>query len=320
MTSTHIDIHAHLWTGEYLDLLASYGRTGTEVHRGLGAGATAAELEARFALNDSAGVGHQILSVSPAVPHFANESHAVHAAQYVNDLYADLVAQYPERFSAFAALPLPHLDSALKELTRALDELHMVGATVTTDVLGKALTEPEFAPLFEELNRRGSVLYVHPSGMDAHSSLVADHNMRWMVGAPLEDTIAVMQLILAGVPSRYPDLKIVNSHFGGALPMLLQRADNQYGWESPDTPERPSVAARRMWYDTVGHGHVPALRAAAESFGVDRLILGTDFPYESGDIFRRAIAYIQDTLSPADADAVLRANAAVMLGRTAPAR
>jgi hypothetical protein len=72
-------------------------------------------------------------------------------------------------------------------------------------------------------------------------------------------------MILAGIPSRYPNVRIIDSHLGGALPMLIQRADNQYGWESPQTPEKPSVAARRMWFDTVSHGHVLALRAAAET-------------------------------------------------------
>ena len=115
-----------------------------------------------------------------------------------------------------------------------------------------------------------------------------------MVGAPVEDTISIMQLITHGIPARYPDIKIINSHLGGALPMLLQRADDQYRWEAPDTPERPSVAARRMWYDTVGHGHVPALRCAIDSFGADRLLLGTDFPYENGDTFVRAVDYIND--------------------------
>jgi len=131
------------------------------------------------------------------------------------------------------------------------------------------------------------VLYLHPAGNSACTPLIKDFSLTWMVGAPVEDTFSVMQLITRGIPSRYPDIKIINSHLGGALPMLLQRADNQYLWEYPDTPELPSTAARRMWYDTVGHGHVPALRCAAESFGADRLVLGTDFPYEAGDIFVR---------------------------------
>ena len=136
-----------------------------------------------------------------------------------------------------------------------------------------------------------------------------------MVGAPVEDTISTMQLITRGIPSRYPDIKIINSHLGGALPMLLQRADDQYKWESPDTPEAPTVAARRMWYDSVGHGHIPALRCAAESFGADRLVLGTDFPYEAGDIFVRAVSYISAAGLPAgQAEAILERNAMELLG------
>jgi 6-methylsalicylate decarboxylase len=122
------------------------------------------------------------------------------------------------------------------------------------------------------------------------------------------------QLITHGIPSRFPNIKIINSHLGGALPMLLQRADNQYQWEAPNTPERPSEAARRMWYDTVGHGHAPALRCAVESFGADRLVLGTDFPYEAGDIFVRAVDYIRDSgLNEDDAQAILERNAMALL-------
>ena len=136
-----------------------------------------------------------------------------------------------------------------------------------------------------------------------------------MVGAPVEDTISIMHLITRGIPARYPDITIINSHLGGALPMLLQRADDQYRWEAPDTPERPSVAARRMWYDTVGHGHVPALRCAIDSFGADRLLLGTDFPYENGDTFIRAVDYINDPQIGTDAAcAILDQNATALLG------
>jgi aminocarboxymuconate-semialdehyde decarboxylase len=87
---------------------------------------------------------------------------------------------------------------------------------------------------------------LHPAGNSAGTPLIKDFSLTWMVGAPVEDTISVMQLITRGIPSRYPNIKIINSHLGSALPMLLQRADNQYQWEYPDTPELPSVAARRM--------------------------------------------------------------------------
>jgi aminocarboxymuconate-semialdehyde decarboxylase len=306
------DVHAHLWTDTYLDLVEAYGQD-TSVHRDLGAGGNTAELEARFALMESAGVDRQVLSVSPRAPHFVDQAQAVRAAQLTNDEYAEYVRRYPQRFSAFAALPLPHMDATLKELSRCLDALGMLGATVTTDVLGIPLSDPSLTPLWEELDRRGTVLYIHPSGVAARSPLIAEHHMTWMVGAPVEDTISVTQLLLAGIPSRYPNVKIIISHLGGALPMLLQRIDNQYGWEAPGAPEKPSDAARRLWYDTVGHAHVPAIRAAAETLGADRLVLGTDFPYEDGDLFRRAISYIQEGLGD-DAVGVLDRNAASLLG------
>ena len=187
------------------------------------------------------------------------------AAHFVNDQYAELVERHPDRFRAFAALPLPHVDEAVEETRRALDELHMAGVTMTTTVLGRALVDAGFEAVFAELDRRGSALYLHPAGNSACSPLIGEHHLTWMVGAPVEDTVSIMQLITRGFPTRYPNIKFINSHLGGALPMLLQRADNQYQWEAPDTPEQPSVAARRMWYDTVGHGHVPALRAAIDS-------------------------------------------------------
>ncbi|WKU43293.1 amidohydrolase family protein [Streptomyces sp. VNUA116] len=293
-----IDVHAHIWTDAYLDLVQAYGKTDTATQRGLGAGTSDADIEARFALMDEAGIAQQVLSVAPQSPHFTDRDHAVRAARTANDLYAEVVRRWPDRFRAFAALPFPHTDAALEELRRALDDLGMVGACTTTSVLGRSVADPAFEPVFEELDRRGSVLHVHPAGTGAESPLIAGHRLTWSIGAPVEDTVAAMHLVLAGVPSRLPRMKIVLSHLGGALPMVLSRADRQYAWEAPDIPEKPSAAARRMWYDTVGHGHVPALWAAVESLGADRLLLGTDFPYQAGGEFLAATGYIRHSGLP----------------------
>ena len=303
-----IDVHAHLWSESYLELMAGLG-VPTQAQRGIGAGSTDEELAARFAQMDAAGVDLQVLSVPPVSPHLPDEAAATGAARVVNDEYAEAVAKHPDRFRAFAALPFPHTDAAVKELTRALDDLGMAGAAVTTSVLGRGLGDARFEPVYEELNRRGSVLYVHPAGEGAGSELIAGHNLTWSVGAPIEDTVAIMHLILAGIPSRYPNMRIIASHLGGALPMLLNRADHQVPWEAPDTPELPSVAVRRMWFDTVGHDHAPALRAAVDSFGADRLVLGTDFPYQD---YQAAIDYVGRTLSAEDATTILDANAAAL--------
>ena len=309
-----IDVHAHYWTEGYLDLLADLGKADAGAARGIGAGG-GAELEARLRLMDRAGVEIQVLSACPQSPYGQDKQKAARAARFVNDQYAELAGRQPGRFRAFAALPMPHVDESVGEMGRALDELHMAGVAMNTTVLGRALVEPDYEPVFAELNRRGAVLYLHPAGNGACSPLISNYQLTWMVGAPVEDTISIMQLITHGIPARYPDIKIINSHLGGALPILLQRADDQYSWEAPDTPEPPSVAARRMWYDTVGHGHVPALRCAIDSFGADRLLLGTDFPYENRDIFVRAVDYINDPqIGTTAARAILDQNASALLG------
>jgi aminocarboxymuconate-semialdehyde decarboxylase len=309
-----IDVHAHYWTDDYLDLLVDLGKADAGAARGIGAGG-GAELEARLRLMDRAGVQMQVLSACPQTPYGQDAQKAARAARFVNDQYADLVQSHPDRFRAFAALPMPHLEESIGELRRALDELDMTGVAMNTSVLGRALVEPDFEPVFDELNRKGAMLYLHPAGNSACTPLIRNYHLTWMVGAPVEDTISIMQLITHGIPARYPDIKIINSHLGGAVPMLLQRADDQYRWEAPDTSEPPSVAARRMWYDTVGHGHVPALRCAIDSLGADRLLLGTDFPYENEDTFVRAVDYINDPqIDPVAARAILDQNASALLG------
>src|SRR5215470_14779261 len=173
-----IDVHAHFWTDAYLDLVAALGKHDTAKQRGMGAG-DGAELEARLALMDRAGVEVQVLSASPQLPHGADAAAAVTAARYVNDLYAELKARHPGRFLAFASLPLPHIDASFAEMARALDELGMVGVAMTCTIMDQPVVDSPAAQLFGELDRRGSVLYLHPAGNAACSPLIAGYGGTW---------------------------------------------------------------------------------------------------------------------------------------------
>ncbi|HWB99269.1 MAG TPA: amidohydrolase family protein, partial [Bryobacteraceae bacterium] len=309
-----IDVHGHLWTNDYLDLMDKYGKKDTWVQRNKGAGISEDEIQKRFAMMDSVGIGIQALSICPQAPHFENKEHAVTAAKKANDLYVEAVQKWPKRFLAYVALPLPHVDESLKEIERMLGQKGFVGATIATSIMNRSIADPAFLPVYEELNRRKTVLFIHPGGYGAYTPLISDYHITWMIGAPVEDTIAVVHLITHGIPKKYPDLQIINTHMGGALPMLVQRLDNQYTWENPATPEKPSIAMRRMWYDTVGHGYDPALKAAVDSIGADRLVFGTDFPYEPGQMFKRAADYIHEVgLKQEQVDAILHGNPARLL-------
>jgi predicted TIM-barrel fold metal-dependent hydrolase len=310
-----IDVHAHLWTDDYLDLVESFGKKDTNIQRGREAGTKQAEIEKRFATMDSADVDLQVLSVTPQSPHFENKEHAVAAARKANDMYAEAVQRWPKRFAALAALPLPHVDESLREIDRAIGQLGMRGVGITTDILGRSIADPAFAPIYEELNRRRSVLFIHPAGDGAYSPLITDYQIIWMIGAPVEDTVAVLHLITRGIPSRFPQMKIITAHVGGALPILLERLDSVSTWEDPQIAEKPSLAARRMWYDTVDYGDVPALRSAVDRLGATQVVLGSDFPYENGDLYRLAVNYIRNAgLTHEDVARILTRNASGLLG------
>ncbi|MGZ9935578.1 amidohydrolase family protein [Streptomyces sp. NC-S4] len=124
----------------------------------LGADATEADLDHRFALMDRAGIDLQVLSVAPQSPHLPGEAEAVAPARAANDSYAARATRFADRFRVFAARPLPHVDATLREVTRAPDDLGAAGVGVTTTVLGRTLADPLFHPVHEELDRRGTVL------------------------------------------------------------------------------------------------------------------------------------------------------------------
>lgn len=308
MTAPVVDVHAHLWTHAYLDLLAESGVTGLDMYRSLGATDEPDDLARRFAQMGEAGIDLQILSATPLVPHLEDAAAASAAARHVNDEYARLVERHPDRFRAFLALPLPHISDALAVLDRLADEA-FVGVAITTDILGAALTDPAFDPLFAALDARSATVLIHPVGADAQSPLIAQRPMRWAVGAPIEDTIAMADLLLTGHLARFPHMKVIGTHLGGALPMLLPRMRAQQPWEAPDAPESPDVAARRAWFDTVTHVNPAALRAAAEMLGADRLVLGTDYPFQSAGELLADVAQHDAVLTAAQTRTVRAGNA-----------
>jgi 6-methylsalicylate decarboxylase len=309
-----IDVHAHYFPDRYLDRLERYGSQLTDVARHCNAAQAPAEMSERFVLMAKAGVSKQLLSVGPQLPFFDDPDRALSAAQEANDLYAEVVASHPNRFIGLAALPLPHVDRSLAEIEHAFDKLDLAGVCFGTSVLGQSIADPQFDSIYEELNRRGAILYLHPSGTGADSSLIREHNLTWAIGAPIEDTIGVMHLIMRGIPQRFPNIRIIVSHFGGALPMLLGRLDAQAGWLLPEGRELPSQTARRMWYDTASHSYAPALRCACGAFGADRLLFGNDFPYKQGDEYADGVDYIFGSgLDAAQADDIANRNATLLL-------
>jgi predicted TIM-barrel fold metal-dependent hydrolase len=279
-----------------------------------------AGIPARLGQMDEAGVLMQVLSPAASPPYAEKEADAVAAARLVNDSYAELAQKYPGRFAAVVSLPLPHIDAALREMERGLDQLGMLGVSMTCSCFDRSTAEAEFEPLYQEMNRRRAVLNYHPIQNGICSPMINDYKFTVSVGASLEDSAIVLHLIARRVPERYPDIKYVVPHLGGIIPMLLERLDNQAPRQHPNLPEPPSVTARRFYYDTVGHGSQAALLCAWKAFGADQLVAGSDYPVLLAfETYRQTFHYIRESSLPAgDVDKILNHNAQRLLGMGAP--
>ena len=316
-----VDIHAHYFPKAYNDaLLRIGGRSLPEAARPLTARPMrqddASVIPERLAQMDDAGVSMQVLSPAASPPYAERESDAVDAARLINDSYAELATRHPGRFSAFVSLPLPHIDAALREMERGLDQLGMLGVSMTCSCFDRSTAEAEFEPLYAEMNRRGTVLNYHPIQNGLCSPLINDYGFTVSVGASLEDSAIVLHLIARRVQHRYPRITYVIPHLGGIIPMQLQRLDNQAPRQHPDLPERPSITSRRFYYDTVGHGSHAALLCAWKAFGADHLVPGSDFPvllrYET---YKRTFEWIREVgLPDGDVELILEHNAPRVLG------
>jgi predicted TIM-barrel fold metal-dependent hydrolase len=316
-----VDLHAHHSSREYVETLIRIGgRSLPEAARSLTQRPMRMdnpdELSQRFERMREADVQLQVLSPAGSPPYAEKQDDAVEACRLLNDTYHELSKRYPDKLAAFVSLPLPHVEASLRELERGLDQLGMLGVTMNCSVFDRSTAEAEFEPLYEELDRRGAVLFYHPIQNGICSPLINDYKYTVAVGASLEDTAIVLHLIARKLPQRFPNIKYVVPHLGGLVPMQLERLDNQVPSQHPDLPEPPSVTAKRLYYDTVSHGSQAALRCAWMAFGAEHLVAGSDYPvllpFES---YARTFDYIRESdLPPEDIDLILNHNAQRLLG------
>ncbi len=311
-----VDLHAHYFPDKFIDIAARLiDRDLAELtrFRAPGAGLSPEEMIDQL---DQAGIDMQILSPAALLPAVNRREHATEAASATNDIYAEFVHRYPAHFAAFGVVPLPHVDEAIEEAARCLDELDAVGIAVGCSVADRELDDPAFEPFWQELDRRGTAIFLHPVGT-SQPSLNA-YNLNWVIGAPFEDTIAALRLVLSGVTNRYPAIRVIVPHMGGTIPFLMARIDEAIGRvaRSADVAiELPvSQHLRRLRYDT-SNRNPEALRCAAATLGPEALVLGTDYPYSLGDRLRENVSYVEETLTdPAVAADVLGVSAATLLG------
>jgi predicted TIM-barrel fold metal-dependent hydrolase len=315
-----IDVHAHYFPDEYLTTLARMGHPEAEATARLAG--RPRDLAEQVGILDAVGIDTQVLSISLLQPYLAREADAVAAARLANDHYAAARRSHPGRFEGFGCVPLPHVDAAIAEAARCFDSLGMVGITLGCSALGRQLGDPSFEPFYAELDRRDAVIFLHPVGAGVLPE-VDPIGLAWMVGAPFEDTVAALQLLMTGVTTRYPRIKLIVPHFGGTIPFLMERIDgnvaNRRRRNAPVPFDGPATAQlKQFWYDTV-NGHPAAFQCACQSYGTDRLLFGTDYPYMTEARLERLVnAPAKMGLSDGETAAIYGDSAQQLLGLGAP--
>jgi predicted TIM-barrel fold metal-dependent hydrolase len=237
----------------------------------------------RIEMMDQLGISMQVLSVPSPSAYFVDGEPARRVAAIVNDDFAEIVRGHPDRFHGFAALPLKDVDSAIAELERATSELGLAGAMLLTNVDGELLDAPRLEPFWERASELGALLYVHPTAPAVTTGL-EDYGLAIALGFFADTNLALARLTFSGVFERHRGIRWVFSHAGGTIPFMLPRLDNYYD-QFPQCREHiarpPSAILTELTYDTATT-HVPALRCTCDTFGVDRLVFGSDYPHIPG--------------------------------------
>jgi aminocarboxymuconate-semialdehyde decarboxylase len=209
---------------------------------------------------------------------------AVKAARIINDGVAAYVAARPDRFVALGTVPMPDGNEAARELERCMTSLRFRGVQILTNVAGKELSDPAFAPFWKKAEELGAVVLIHPNGF-TEARRFSRFYFNNIIGNPLETTIALHYLIFGGVLERHPDLKIIAVHGGGFLGGYPGRIDHAWGARGDakgDLPKPPSAYLKKIYVDTVVFTP-EQLTALVATFGIDHVLMGTDYPYDMAE-------------------------------------
>ncbi len=318
----NIDFHNHFYPPEYLNKLEEWGTryefvqnpSGLKIVKEKGArflGITSEHVspEQRIADMDRIGIDLQVLTLTTPSVFFSTRKRNRFLAQMSNDYFADLCQKYPDRFTAFASVPLKHPDDAIAEVRRAVKELGMKGVALGTNIDGTHLHSKAFWPFYEEVERLDVPIFLHPM-VPAHPESMAEFALVPLVGFVMDTTMTVSKMVFSGLFEKFPQLTFILPHLGGTLPFLFERLDNGYrAYEEcqPNCSRPPSTYLKNLYYDTVSF-YEPALMCTYLAVGADHMVMGSDYPHVIGDISKSVSSIEALPISPEEKRKILGEN------------
>jgi aminocarboxymuconate-semialdehyde decarboxylase len=327
-----IDVHCHLATPEAGELLEPHKRSQDDPYMHYMGQDSHDQNAVMFPtikgalrnheqrIEDMDAMGMDIQGLSTFVSEYgywAPPNVAAEAARIQNDHLAQAVADMPDRFALFGAtVPLQDVDRAIAEMDRAVDELGFKGLQIGGNVNGNNLDEPRFRPFWQAVAAKGVPVIIHPDGYQ-ESHRFGDYFMTNCIGNPLETMVASHRMIFSGLFEELPDLKVVLLHGGGYLPFYTSRADHT--WKvRPETrvhiPNHPpSYYMKKLYYDTMVF-QPQYLAHLVDVVGSDRIMAGTDHPFDMGDEDPLGLIDRTEGLTDEERVAMKGGNAAALFG------
>ena len=239
-------------------------------------------------------------------------------ARDCNDYVAELTRSHPERFAGMATLPMQDVAAAIGELERAMGQLGLKGAQINDQVNGKTFDHPDFTPFWQAVEEMGALIFFHQEGDD---TIVAPRDTKGYfidnsIGNLADRVVTFGTLVFGGVLDRFPDLKVCLAHGGGFACFGAGRLDR--GWQvrseaRANGVEMPSRYLGKVYYDCLTHSEA-VLRYMIDAAGVERIFLGSDWPYDMG--IDSPVEWVQglESLTPEEKDAILWKNLERVLG------
>jgi aminocarboxymuconate-semialdehyde decarboxylase len=273
------------------------------------------DIDAILTAQTEAGVERVLLS--PWVPllyYDAEPEEGLGRARIQNDALAGLVCDHPERVAALGALPLQNPELVASELRDLMAAGTLRGVEVAASVRGVYLGDDRFEPVWDAAEETGALVFVHPTTRGFDSPALQDHYLWNTVGNPLETAVTAAHMVMAGVMERHPGLHVLLAHGGGALLAVRGRLRHAHGFQAQARSrlrESPYDSIRRFHFDTLTHDDA-LLRALIDFAGPDRVLLGSDYPFDMGDA-RQVDTVRALGLPPEKEEAILGRNAEQLL-------
>lgn len=237
--------------------------------------------EKSIAEMDKAGVAFAFASTSTPGVWYGDVELGRRLARSWTDSAAEAIHKYPTRFGLFAPLPLPDTDGSLAQIGYALDEVKADGLGLLANFEGKWLGDPSFSPVMEELNRRAAIVYVHPTFTPCVTNTIPGAAMQ-LVEFPFETTRTIASLVMSGTTTRFPDIRWIFAHNGGATPMLIGRLEEQdHRPIGKNFPAGMRAELRKFYYDNASAWNSSAMAALMNLVPKDHMFFGSDYPFLS---------------------------------------